>query len=241
MRRPLRKQPRQITGNESRQMAKILLIEDNRSTAESVVDALLIDGHEVEVAACGETGSQRLATQKYAAAIVDWDLPKVSGTEVIKQYRSAGGSMPILMLTGKDAIDERVEGLESGADDYLPKPFSIHELQARVRALLRRPGAIVPDTLTAGELLLDAKNLTVTKSGRKIELLPMEMALLDFLMRRKGQTFTPTDLLNQVWNSESESTEGAVRKTITRLRKKIDTDGEDSLIKSVRGIGYSIE
>lgn len=222
-------------------MAKILLIEDNHHTAESVEDALMLDGHEVEVAECGQSGILLIATSNFELAIVDWDLPKVTGTDIIKQYRDQGGSMPVLMLTGKDAVDERVEGLESGADDYLPKPFSIHELQARVRALLRRPAAIIPDTIIAGAIALDVKNRTVTKNGSKIELLPMEMALLDFLMRRKGQTFTPTDLLNQVWNSESESTEGAVRKTITRLRKKIDSDGEESLIKSVRGVGYSIE
>lgn len=221
-------------------MAKILLIEDHRATAESVADALLIDGHDIEIAECGESGAQRLCSGIYNLAIVDWELPKLSGPEVIRQFRESGGATPILMLTGKDAVEERVEGFESGADDYLPKPFSMQELQARVRALLRRPSELLPDKMAAGDLVLDVNKLTVTRNGQTINLLPMEMALLDFLMRRKGQVFTPEDLLNQVWNSESDSTEAAVRKTIGRLRKKIDGEGEESLIKSVRGLGYSI-
>lgn len=222
-------------------MANILVVEDHPSTAESIADALMIEGHDSEIVATGLDANSALNNGQFEVAIIDWELPGKAGPDIIRDYREQGGQIPILMLTGKDQIDDKIDGLESGADDYLPKPFSIHELQARVRALLRRPEKLLPKTLSAQDLVVNEKALTVTRRGEEIALLNMEMALLDFFLRHKGQAFTPEELLNQVWNSESDSTESAVRKTIGRLRKKIDIDGEESLIKSVRGMGYSIE
>ncbi|NJL72512.1 MAG: response regulator transcription factor, partial [Candidatus Competibacteraceae bacterium] len=143
-------------------------------------------------------------------------------------------------LTGKSSVEDRVTGLDAGADDYLPKPFSMKELSARVRALLRRPEPMVSELVQLGPLQIDLKFHKVMRGHEEVNLLAKEISLLEFLVRHRGQVFSVDDLLNKVWHSESDSSEDAVRQCVTRLRRKIDGDGEDSLIITVKGLGYKV-
>lgn len=221
-------------------MAKILLVEDDLAVADAIADALESESNVVEHVACGLEGAQRLKLYQYDMAILDWDLPKKTGVDICSEYRNHGGTMPILMLTGKTSVEDRVTGLDAGADDYLPKPFSLKELSARVRALMRRPEPMVSEVVSVGDLKVDLKTHRVMKGGQEISLLAKETSLLEFLLRHRGQVFNVDDLLNKVWHSESDSTEDAVRQCVTRLRKKIDGDSETSLIVTVKGLGYKI-
>jgi DNA-binding response OmpR family regulator len=172
---------------------------------------------------------------------LDWGLPKKDGIDILREYRAAGGTVPILILTGKGDVEFRIEGLESGADDYLPKPFSMKELIARVRSILRRPQGVLPDELKVGSLTIHLGTSTVSRDGVEISLLAKEIQVFTFLAKHRGQCFTAQDLLNKVWHSESDSTEDAVRQCLVRLRKKIDKPGEESVIKTLRNLGYTIE
>lgn len=221
-------------------MAKILLVEDDLAVADAVADALESESNVVEHVTCGLEGAQRLKLYQYDMAILDWDLPKKTGVDICSEYRNHGGTIPVLMLTGKTSIEDRVTGLDAGADDYLPKPFSLKELSARVRALLRRPEPMVSEVVAVGDLKVDLKTHKVMRGGQEINLLAKEISLLEFLLRHRGQVFNVDDLLNKVWHSESDSTEDAVRQCVTRLRKKIDGDSETSLIVTVKGLGYKI-
>ncbi len=221
-------------------LAKILLAEDDLLVAEAVTDALCSENHTVEAVISGEEAADRLKLYDYDLVILDWGLPGQTGIQVLRNYRSRGGHLPVLMLTGKNQEESRVEGLDSGADDYLCKPFSLRELSARVRSLLRRPEKIVSGDLRVGPLTIYPGKLKVLRDGEEIALLAKEMAVLEFLARHRGQAYTVDDLLNKVWHSESDSTEDAVRQCITRLRKKIDK-GPDSIIKTMRNAGYMVE
>ena len=222
-------------------MPKILLAEDDKVVAESVADALQLNNYEVETVESGLVAEARLKESKYDLAILDRGLPEKDGLEILAEYRAAGGSMPVLILTGKSAVEHRIEGLESGADDYLGKPFSIDELLARVRSLLRRPQVFIGGEILVGTLKIDLKNAVVSREGEAAtSLLAKEVALLEFLLKNRGKYFSATELLNRVWASESESTDDAVRQCFVRLRKKIDRPGEESLIKSSRNMGYMI-
>jgi two-component system response regulator QseB len=220
-------------------MAKIIVVEDNKDVAEQLRMLLTFEHHTVETAHDGKEASSALRVYDYDVIILDWDLPGMSGIDVLKEYRSHGGSAPILMLTGKDGTDDKERGLDSGADDYLTKPFQMKELAARVRALLRRPAAVKQNVLTAGPLELDPTKYRATRHGELVALVPKEFALLEFLMRNPNQVFNGEALLNRVWPSDSESTMEALRTTMKRLRKKIDPDNE--IIKTVHGVGYVLE
>jgi len=221
-------------------VAKILLVEDDQAVAEAIVDALEFESNVVEHVDCGLEASQRLKLYQYDLVVLDWDLPRKSGVEVCGEYRSGGGTLPILMLTGKSSVEDRVTGLDAGADDYLPKPFSMKELSARVRALLRRPEPMVSELVQLGPLQIDLKFHKVTRGQEELNLLAKEISLLEFLVRHRGQVFSVDDLLNKVWHSESDSSEDAVRQCVTRLRKKIDGESENSLIITVKGLGYKV-
>jgi two-component system OmpR family response regulator len=222
-------------------MAKILICEDDVLVGKSVLDGLQAGGHTVEWVQDGKEGAERLRLYQYDLAILDWNMPEKTGVEVCKQYRANGGSTPIIMLTARDKDLEKVEGLDAGADDYLTKPFSLIELTARIRALLRRPAATFRSALTLGDLSVDPARGKATRAGNEIDLLPKEMALLEFLMRHPQQAFNVNDLLNHVWSSESDSTEDAVRQCVTRLRKKLEIKGRRSPIVTVKGLGYRVE
>lgn len=221
-------------------MAKILLVEDDLLVGEAVIDVLDLSNHTVDWIKDGREGLERLVHFEYELAILDWNLPGLSGIEICQEYRKNGGSLPVMMLTGNDLVFQKVEGLDSGADDYLTKPFLPQELTARVRALLRRPPEVVPKILKVSDLSYDTSRGRVSRAEVEITLLPRELALLEFLMRHPDQVFSVDEILSRVWSSESESTELAVRQCVARLRKKIDREGEDSLIVNVKGLGYKI-
>ena len=217
-------------------MPKILIIEDDPETAEAVSEGLSAAGHVVEWVDNSLEGLQRLSIYDYELVVLDWNLGEESGLELCKAYRQKGGRVPILMLTGRAELENRVSGLEGGADDYLTKPFAIRELNARVTAVLRRPIANFV-SLKRGGLELEPSRGVAIRNGEEIQLRALELAVLEFLMRSPDQFFSANDLLNRVWSSESESTEEAVRKTINRIRQKLDV-GDQSYIVSVKNQGY---
>ncbi len=222
-------------------MAKVLVIEDDNSLSRMIKDWLTIEHHNIETVADGKQGLEKLQYYQYDLVIMDWQLPGMEGVEILREFRKGGGITPVLMLTGKNTIVDKEAGLDSGADDYLTKPFHMKELSARIRALLRRPQVMVGNTLTVGKFSLDPSNHVVTRDGVELKLLPKEFALLEFLMRHPNQVFSADALLNRVWASESDATIDALTSCIKRLRKKIDAEGESSPIRTVHGVGYKLE
>ena len=174
------------------QMAKILLIEDDELLAASVKKYLQNRGHEIEWVADGKEGLDRLRFYQYDLAILDWQLPSMDGPNVVKEYRNQGGVCPVLMLTGNSAVEQRITGLDSGADDYLTKPFSIEEVNARIQAILRRPANLFPSTLSLGNLEVDIARKVVKRDGIAIKLLPKEFALLSFSCAALTSSLTST-------------------------------------------------
>jgi DNA-binding response OmpR family regulator len=222
-------------------MAKILMVEDDASIAEDVQDFLAAESHIVEITHTAENAHELVKSFHYDLIILDWSLPKQSGVEFLKEYREAGGGAPVLMLTGRESLQDKELGLDSGADDYLTKPFHLREVSARVRALLRRPTKDIGTVITIADLSIDTAARSVSKGGEAIELLPKEYALLELFFRNPNQYFDGDTILERVWHSESDAGPGTVRTTMARLRKKIDIDGKESLIKNDRGFGYKLE
>ncbi|MBY0549816.1 MAG: response regulator transcription factor [Candidatus Obscuribacterales bacterium] len=223
-------------------MAKILVVEDDVDLSSKVSEWLSFEQHLVEVVYDGQEAYDRLRVYSYECVILDWDLPKMTGLEVCKQFRNHGGHTPILMLTGKDAIAEKEAGLDAGADDYLTKPFHLKELSARIRALLRRPvQSYTGGTIKTGELELDPLSRRVTRNGSEIILQPKEYALLEFFMRHPNEVFSPDALINRVWNSESDTSADTIYTYMKVLRRKISPEAPGSLIKTVHGVGYKLE
>ncbi|MBX9692741.1 MAG: response regulator transcription factor [Cyanobacteria bacterium] len=223
-------------------MAKILIAEDDIMTANMISDLVKSLGHTSEVVYTGDDGLDRLKFYEFDLAILDWQMPGMSGVDVCKQYRQGGGRAPILMLTGKGTIADKEHGFTSGADDYLTKPFDVRELSARIKALLRRPADYVePSKTNEAGMSLDYQNHCLIKNGESFSLLPKEFAVLEFLLRHPNQYFTPEVLLNKVWPSESEATLEALRTCIKRIRKKVDPEQGPSLISTVRGYGYKLD
>lgn len=217
-------------------MTKILIVDDDKGLANLVEQTLVHEDYEVAVAFDGREAREKFFNTNCDLIILDWQLPDASGIGLLQEYRRANGHLPVLMLTGKDAVEDKETGLDSGADDYLTKPFSVKELTARVRALLRRPSDVLTNDLTAGDFVLDRKLQKVKFKGQSVKLLPKEFQLLEFLMRHPNQVFSGDELLNRVWSSESESTLEATKSTIKRLRRKIDPEG--LCIRTVHGVGF---
>ncbi len=222
-------------------MPKILVAEDEKALRDVVVDYLSAQNYNVDQVEDGSEALNQLKFYSYDLAILDWNMPNMEGIDVCKSYRASGGNTPILMLTGKREIDDREAGLDAGADDYLTKPFHMKELGARVRALLRRPAAVVTQELKAGDITLDPTTHQVCKNGTVIDILPKEFALLEFFMKHPKQVFSAEALIERVWPTDSDSSSGAIRTYVNRLRSKIDTDGKASLITTVHGIGYRFD
>lgn len=222
-------------------MAKLLLIEDDALVGEAVIDSLELANHTVEWVQDGREGLDRLTLYSYDLAIVDWNLPFVSGIEICEQYRARAGAIPLLMLTSNFEITEKVRGFSAGADDYLTKPFLVPELIARVSALLRRPPIPLLEILCLGDLQLHLKEHRVTYAGQEIPLLPKEFSVLRFLIQNKNQVFKADKLLDHVWSSESDATEDAVKMCIMRLRKKLTAAGAENVISTIKNVGYKVE
>jgi len=220
----------------------ILVIEDERRLANLVRRALQEEGHKVEVSNDGAEGLNMAETTGYDLLVLDLMLPHLDGVEICRRLRSTGSDVRILMLTARDTVEDRVAGLEAGADDYLVKPFSFTELIARVRALARRQ--IQPQVeieLTSGDLVLDLQRHQARRDGRTIELTAKEFQLLEYLMRNAGYVMTRTQILDQVWGYNLDSFSNVVDIYVHYLRNKIDRDFSEPLIRTVRGVGYSLK
>ena len=221
-------------------MAKILLVEDDAAVARSVCQWLEAERHTIELAVDGKQADELLSAFSYDLVILDWGLPGMDGVDILSRLRSRGGSVPVIMMTGKSQTESKLAALDGGADDYITKPVDVRELSARIRALLRRPAALAPSVFTVADLMLDPAAFSVTKKGKPIQLTNREYALLEFLARHAGQYFTTETLLERVWSSDVDASPLTVRVHVKRLRDKIDSADEESLIENNKGLGYRL-
>ncbi|MGD0185622.1 MAG: response regulator transcription factor [Roseiarcus sp.] len=220
---------------------KILVIEDDRDNAAFVKKGLEAHGHGVDWEADGDAGLDRATNERYDAIVVDRMLPHLDGIGVVKAMRDVGVVTPVLFLTNLSGVDDRVEGLEAGGDDYLVKPFAFVELLARLTALARRPPLADERTvLTVDDLEMDLIRRTVRRGGQTIDLQPREFQLLEFLLRSEGRILTRTMLLEKVWDFHFDTKTNIVETHISRLRAKIDRGRPVALIQTLRGAGYSL-
>ena len=222
---------------------KILLIEDDKETSAHIVYALGKEGHEVELCHDGNEGLERAREGSHGALIVDRMLPGMDGLSLVRSLREEGSQVPVLFLTTMSGLDDRVEGLQAGGDDYLVKPFAFPELLARVHAITRRSqrgGDSEPVRLRAGDLEIDLIRRTVQRAGKAIELQAQEFRLLEFLMRNVGRVVTRTMLLEKVWDLHFDPRTNIVETHMSRLRGKVDRGFGAELIHTVRGAGYTL-
>jgi heavy metal response regulator len=220
---------------------RILVVEDEQRIAAFIKRGLEEESYAVDVAYDGEEALDWAAVVDYDLIVLDVLMPKKDGLQVCRELRTQGSRVPILMLTARDAIEDRVRGLDSGADDYLVKPFAFQELLARIRALWRRGGEVKSTRLQVGDLVLDTVTHRADRGGRVIELTAREYALLEFLMRHPGQALSRTQIAEHVWDYDFFATSNVVDVYVRYLRRKIDQGFEIKLIKTVRGVGYKIE
>jgi len=220
---------------------RVLLVEDNRRLSNSLKSSLTDDGYAVDVAYDGVEGQELAEMTPYDVIILDIMLPRRDGLEVCRELRNQRINTPILMLTARDAIEDRVKGLDSGADDYLVKPFAIDELHARLRALLRRESSDKTGLLTIADLVLDPAAHTISRNSVPIELTAKEFALLEYLMRNPNRLITRQMVENHVWSYDYEGASNVVDVYIRRLRRKIDEHYDLKLIETVRGAGYRMQ
>ena len=221
-------------------MSHILVVDDEPAVRRALERALKLDSYEVELAADGREALDHLADNPADAIILDVMMPGIDGLEVCRRMRAAGDRTPILMLTARDAIDDRVNGLDVGADDYLVKPFALRELQARLRALLRRAGddGDIPEVLRFSDLVLDPIAHQVHRGSRLIELSKTEFLLLELFMKHPRQVLTRSTIFENVWGYDFGPTSNALGVYIGYLRRKTEEGGESRLLHTVRGIGY---
>ena len=221
---------------------KILVVEDETKTGTYLRQGLVEAGFVVDLVSNGFDGLHLATGEGYDLAILDVMLPGIDGWQILQGIRRAGNDMPVLFLTARDQIEDRVKGLELGADDYLVKPFAFSELLARVRTLLRRGSkAKDAESLRAADLELDLLRRRVTRGGRRIDLTAKEFGLLELLLRRQGEVLTRSLIASQVWDMNFDSDTNVVEVAVRRLRAKIDDDFEVKLIRTVRGMGYVLE
>jgi two-component system OmpR family response regulator/two-component system copper resistance phosphate regulon response regulator CusR len=217
---------------------KLLLVEDDSLLGKSIRLGLIDAGHQCRWVTHGEDALRQLLAHSFDAIILDLGLPDISGLEVLKRLREAGDHVAVLVLTALGSVDERVNGLNTGADDYLVKPFSFAELVARLEALVRRADRTIGTKLREGPLCLDLITRCVTRGDREIELTPTEFSLLEFLIRNSNQVVTRRMLCEHQWDSNWEGVTNVIEVHINRLRAKIDRGFDEQLIKTVRSVGY---
>jgi DNA-binding response OmpR family regulator len=219
---------------------RVLLIEDDRKAAKLLAKGLQEEGFVIDVALTGEEGEEQAAVTEYDVIVLDWLLPGKDGLAVCRALRARDISTPILMLTARDSLADRVNGLSTGADDYLTKPFAFAELLARIRALLRRSRLVHPAVLRVADLTLDPATRRVTRGGVPVALTSKEYALLEVLMRSAGETVSRTRLVERAWDEASDVIDNLVDAHVSHLRKKIDRGGTVPLIHTMRGFGYRL-
>ncbi|UCF90799.1 MAG: response regulator transcription factor [Desulfobacterales bacterium] len=218
---------------------RVLLVEDDRKIASFIIKGLKAEGFAVDHAANGEDGLHLALTEPYDAAIVDIMLPKLDGLALIEQMRRQKIKIPVIILSAKGTVDDRVRGLHTGGDDYLTKPFAFSELLARVQALIRRSSDVSePTRLVAEDVTMNLITREVVRRGRKIELQPLEFSLLEYLMRNAGRVVSKTMIMEHVWDYNFDPQTNVVESRIYKLREKIDKDFPTKLIQTVRGVGY---
>ncbi|WP_433628545.1 response regulator transcription factor [Nocardia sp. CA-120079] len=220
---------------------RILVVDDDRAVRESLRRSLTFNGYSVDLAVDGVDALEKATVQRPDALVLDVMMPRMDGLEVCRRLRSTGDDLPILVLTARDSVSERVAGLDAGADDYLPKPFALEELLARLRALLRRratdPGE-VSETMTFADLSLDPVTREVTRGDRSISLTRTEFSLLEMLMANPRRVLTRSRILEEVWGYDFPTSGNALEVYIGYLRRKTEAEGEARLIHTVRGVGY---
>lgn len=219
---------------------RILVIEDEIKIARVIAEALKRENHAVDVVHDGKEGFEMADFQPYALLVVDRMLPGMNGVEIVQKLRANGKNMPILFLTALGTVEDKTTGLDSGADDYLVKPFSLEELTARVRALLRRPPISHGDVLKVGDLTLDRQTKIVKRNDKEIDLTAKEYALLEYMMQHPGRTLSKETLIANVWDFDADILPNNVEVYIKHLRQKIDKPFKKPVIMTVRGFGYKI-
>jgi two-component system OmpR family response regulator len=218
---------------------RILLVEDDKKIASFVMKGLKEAGFAVDHASDGEDGLHQALAAPCDAAIIDIMLPKLDGLQIIEELRRQKVNTPVLILSAKRSVDDRVRGLQKGGDDYLTKPFAFSELLARIQALIRRAhGSVEPTSVTIGDLSLDLLSRKVRRAGKQLDLQPREFALLEYLMRHAGQVVSKTMIMEHVWDYQFDPATNVVEARVCRLRDKVDRDFDKKLIHTIRGVGY---
>ena len=220
---------------------KLLLAEDEIAMSEAVVDILNYHKYSVDAVYDGEDVLYYARSQRYDGIILDVMMPKLDGLSVLRQLRRENNATPVLLLTARSEVEDRIGGLDAGADDYLPKPFVMGELLARVRAMLRRRESYMPDVLRVGNVELDPSRFMLSVGGESVSLSRLEYQLMELFMRNPGLTFPAEALLERVWGCNSDAEVGSVWVYISYLRKKLTTLGANVELRSRRGLGYSLE
>jgi DNA-binding response OmpR family regulator len=219
---------------------RLLIVEDERGIASALRQGLSESGYAVDVARDGMEARDYVLATTYDIILLDILLPKLDGISLLRDLRARGLAMPILLLTARDAVDDRVAGLDAGADDYLVKPFSFSELLARIRALLRRPVLKTTNRLTAGDIAMDLSARSVTRGAQPVVLTPREFAMLEYLLRHPGQALSRSQIAERVWSWEFHGETNIVDVYVGYLRRKLDRAGEPSNIETLRGYGYRL-
>jgi two-component system copper resistance phosphate regulon response regulator CusR len=221
---------------------RVLVVEDEQKTRESLVEGLRLEAWHVAACESGAEAMSLVDREAFDLVVLDWMLPDGDGIDVLRRIRSHGAQTPVLMLTARSTLNDRVIGLDSGADDYLGKPFAFAELLARCRALLRRPAWTTGRLLGCGDLQLDTRARVAVRGGQEIPLTPREVDVLEYLLRYKGQIVTREMLERDVWKQTHRMTslDNVIDVQIMRLRRKVDTEGSERLIHTLRGLGYRL-
>ena len=217
---------------------RVLVVEDAKDMNRLIVKTLTRAGYSVDGCYNGEEALDCLAGAEYDAILLDVMMPKMDGYTLLEKLRSQGMDTPVLFLTARDAISDRVKGLDLGADDYLVKPFDFEELLARSRAMTRKKAGKRSNVFTLGDLQVDAQSHTVTRGGQEINLLPKEFTILEYMIRNQGTVLSREQLENQIWNYERSGSSNNIDVYISKLRKKIDGEGQSRMLHTIRGVGW---